>query len=143
MRGGAVEDGQYVYTIHDHNYDAITNIAYSRLDTAKEALRAYYQGFASPGDSFQELRNQAFSQVADAGRRTRGPDILKYAKIRSAYFFVGYDNAYIRRWTISESVPEAMKPEQKAALNDLGKQKDIPDELQGMIGDFANLGRRV
>ncbi len=143
MRGGDVKDGEYVYTIHDHNYNAITNIAYSRLDTAKEALRAYYQRFPYAGDSFQELRNQTFSQVNDAYRRTRGPDSLKYAKVKAAHFFVGDDNVYIRRWTITEAVPEAMKPEQKAALNDLGKQKAIPDELQKMIGDYANLERRV
>jgi len=45
----------------------------------------------------------------------------------------------VRDVTNVEVELDVMSPEQRTALNQLGKKKDLPDDVEGIIGNFANL----
>ena len=132
-RGGAVEDGQYVYGLFRWNREngrpRIENTVYKHLESALDSARI-------PPNDEPPYRRPKITELKDINFN----DPTQLIRVLHED---GMRGVYIKRMKLSEQVPEAMKPEQKAALNDLGKQKAIPDELQKMIGDYANLERRV
>ncbi len=143
MRGGDVKDGEYVYAVQRDMagiiYSFGPNVVYRHLDTAKEAVRRIYDNLQAqkPIGRLTLLPNTTFKNIS----AFMGTDeVMLYARLVSGQGAnQNIQLIRISRWKLSEETPNSMKPEQRTALNQLGKKKDLPDDVEGIIGNFANL----
>ena len=137
MRGGDVKDGEYVYGLyvsttmgnpHDTS-QMFPPVVYKHLGKALDAAVDAARRFVQPRQELQVL----VTDPNDVRFERDGSQVI--ARVRNmTYLFV-----YLRRYKLSEEVPNVMKPSQRIALGQLGKKKDLPRELERNIAEMTGV----
>ena len=140
LRGGDVKDGEYVYGLHvsttmGNVYDTsqmFPPVVYRHLGKALDAAVDAAREFVSPRHELQVL----VTDPNDVRFQRNGSQLI--ARVRDmAYIFV-----YLRRYKLSEEVPNVMKPGQRVALAQLADKEEIPPKVEQTIAEMSGIRGR-